>query len=74
MPLWAPFGASIIVRNLENSHYNSLSREEKIAYLENKLNTTYKYAVMGFNGPTVWAYATGKDHTKRKLERLKSNP
>jgi hypothetical protein len=41
-PLWATLGVAIVPPIIESPKYNSLSNQEKIVYLEDKLNTTYQ--------------------------------
>ena len=82
LPLWGPVGAITIPALIERNHYNSLSREQRIEYLQDKLNTTYKDEVpptalmLGPRGGavTLALYSSAKSNIKKELAKLKFFP
>jgi len=64
-------GTIEIERINNQNYYNSLSRQEKIVYLENELRTTYKEPPAIFRPAIVATWALSKAETIKKLERVR---
>lgn len=73
IPLWGPLG----VLAGQKVYYNSLTKQEKIEYLEMQLNTAYKrdlppLLTPKFGGALVISYSKTKRNIQSELEKLKA--
>jgi len=69
--IFSPF----IYAGLEKLHYNSLSNKEKIAYLENKVNTIFNKippAPARMGGYLLLAQSISKKAAQKEIDRLRS--
>lgn len=73
-----PIGTIAVTSLIENHKYNTLSKQEKITYLTNKLNSSsYQYPpsiafVPRFGGASLALWSKAKKNMQEELERLKS--